>query len=422
MYFFFLPFQFALSPKEGIDLAIIRLLTLALVLWFLGQGLFRKKIILPPLLPLFFLSGFLFVASGSILWSENAGFAFRKILFLLSFLPFFIVISSWFEEFPATRSTLLKFFTGGAFLAAGSGIALFCSQFLFGLEKTYAFLMQNLLPFFLGTTFARSVAEHPSLLVNISGDTILRSSGVFPDPHMFAFYLGMASPLALTLSFTAVLPKERRAWMVVFFVILLADLLTFSRGGYVGLLCAGVFFVFGSGFLRRLNFRQKGVTILLSLVFLLALFSSPFGTRFFSSFSHEDGSNVERLRLWGEAYVSLGERPFLGAGLGNYSLLVKPSASYRDPIYAHNLYLDIALEIGFVGLFFFLGLLGIALFYSFRRWHQEHEWLSLGVVASLIVFLTHSLFETPLFSVHVLPALLLILAVGVSYRYEKTLV
>lgn len=419
LFFFLLPSQFALSPKEGLDLAVVRIVVPLIILgWFLF-GLLRRRIVLPDSLLIFFLSGFLLIVSLSVLWSENKDFALRKELFLFSFLPLLFILSSIFEERKVLRTIVLKSFVYGAFLSACSGILFFLSQFLFGVEKVFALLTGNILPFFLGETFARSVAEHPSLLVNISGTTVLRASGVFPDPHMFAFYLGMASPIALAFALCASSQNKKRMWFLIFATILFTDLLSFSRGGYVGLLAGGLLFFFASGIYNRFSRKKKIGTLVLALLLVGAIFSSPFGTRFLSSFSRTDGSNVERLRLWEEALAHIGERPFFGAGLGNYPLLVKPSASYREPIYAHNLYLDIAVEVGIAGLFFFLGMITLSGMRLFLWWKtHKDDWLALSLLTALVLFSAHAFFETPLFSVHILPVLLLLIAAGVSYKHE----
>nr|MBP9697908.1 hypothetical protein [Candidatus Moranbacteria bacterium] len=92
---------------------------------------------------------------------------------------------------------------------------------------------------------------------------------------------------------------------------------------------------------------------------------------------------------------------------------------YREPIYAHNLFLDIAVEVGFIGLFFFLGMLVLSSARLFLWWKiKKDDWLALSLLTALVIFLAHAFFETPLFSVHVLPALLLLIAAGVSYRHE----
>lgn len=152
---------------------------------------------------------------------------------------------------------------------------------------------------------------------------------------------------------------------------------------------------------------------------MLTLFSvglillSPVGTRLFSSFSQSDGSNIERLRLWQEAVVFIAEHPIFGTGLGNYPLFVKPSASYREPIYAHNLYLDIAAESGIVGLFFFSGFLFFGIFSAWKSWRREQSIFWLAIFSALIIFSVHAFFETPLFSVHILPLLLFLIAAAV---------
>lgn len=416
-YFFLLPFQFALSPFEGVDLAIIRVISILAGCFWLAWSLLRRKIILPKDASSWCLLAFVFLASLSMVWAEDSAFAFRKVAFLLSFMPLYFILSVWFEEFPTERLLVLRAFVWGATLLGVVALLLFLAQFVLGVDRVFAFLVGNILPFFLGDTFAQAVAAHPSLLVNISGATLLRASGVFPDPHMFAYYVGMAAPLALVLYFRE---KPRQwQWLFVGSGLLIVDLLSFSRGGLVGLLLTGAVIVF---FLRRSVFpnRRRFVTLLsIGGFVLIGMVYSPLGARFTSIFSQEDGSNVERLRLWQEAVVHIGERPLLGVGIGNYPLLVKPGVAYREPIYAHNLYLDLALETGLLGLFLFLGFLGVVVFSLIRSFLLSGTLEPLLVLGSLVVFIGHSFFETPLFSVHVLPALLLILSLGVSYRHHE---
>ena len=151
------------------------------------------------------------------------------------------------------------------------------------------------------------------------------------------------------------------------------------------------------------------------LIVIAIISVSPIGTRLFSSFSQTDGSNVERVRLWQEAAGLISLRPILGVGLGNYPLIVKPSAEYREPIYAHNLFLDITLETGLTGLFFFVGFLLLGIGSSWKRWRHTSDIVSLAIFSSLIVFSFHSFFETPIFSVHILPLFLLLMAASIAF-------
>jgi O-antigen ligase len=262
----------------------------------------------------------------------------------------------------------------------------------------FALWTGRILPFFLGSAFGEAVASYPSLLVNISGTTLMRASALFPDPHMLSLYLGLSIPPAAAFWLQSG-KRKRRMISAALILLISADLLTFSRGGYFGLFVGlGGFFILFFG--RRLTLGNFKPVLLGSMVFLIAtglLLATPFGTRLLSSFSLEDGSNTERLRLWQEAVGYIGERPLLGAGIGNYPLLAKPSASYREPIYAHNLYLDIASEIGLLGALCFAGLLFLSLCRAWRKWRAEQDVFALAILCSLIIFSTHSLFELPLF-------------------------
>ena len=110
--------------------------------------------------------------------------------------------------------------------------------------------------------------------------------------------------------------------------------------------------------------------------------------------------------MWQEAGMHLFGAPLLGYGLGNYPLVVDPLADYRKPIYAHDIFLDIAVETGLIGaLLFSLGLFG-ALF----RFIKRRDIILRASFVSLSLYVGHSLFENPLFSVHVLPVFLLVVS------------
>src|SRR6185369_14986442 len=323
LFFFILPFQWALSPVPGIDLALARVLSMLIFFVWVFSSVFKKRLMLPDGLSSFLASSFLFISALSFLWAGNADFSVRKIAFLFSFFPSFFVLTSFFKENINRVQTTLSFFIYGSVIAAAVSLVQFFSQFIFGVEKVFSFWTGSILPFFLGSALGDSVAAYPSLLVNISGKTLLRATGFFPDPHMFSFYMGISILLTLGMFFS----QRERKWGYAFWILLVADLLAFSRGGYLGL-CAGVtFFLFTFFYQKGLGVRGllTGAGIF-GIIFLTAW--SPIGARFGSTFSTEDGSNKERIRLWEEALGHISERPFLGVGLGNYPLLVKPSAGY----------------------------------------------------------------------------------------------
>ncbi len=109
----------------------------------------------------------------------------------------------------------------------------------------------------------------------------------------------------------------------------------------------------------------------------------------------------------------------MGIGIGNYSLAINPNVAYRTPIYAHNLYLDIAAELGVAAVAIFIAILYLT-FSNFIKAGKENALFVAGI-SSMTIFAVHSLVETPLYSVHVLTLFLIIAAfAAASQKYEKT--
>lgn len=411
-FLFFLPFQFALNPFPGIDLALIRIFALFLFFFWLAHGLWIKRIILPSPKILFLFSSFFLFSLCSLFWSENTFWALRKNMFFLSFAPLFLVFYAVFSS-SSLRDTLTKYLLYGAFLSSCVALIQFFSQFIVGVPTLIVFWTESVLPFFLGQSFGAMVVTYPSFLVNITGHTVMRAVGFFPDPHMFSLFLGMTLPFTFTFFQKTNQTQMKWWWFTVGLTLFITDLLTFSRGGYMGLIIGigvAIFLILSQRGISKKYWLQStlGISFLITILFL-----SPIGTRFLSSFSETDTSNRERVRLWEEAGNFIISHPVLGSGLGNYALSVKPSAEYREPIYIHNLYLDITGELGLTGLVLFLSLYYISFSSALRKWRNGRNVYSFALCISLCIFFIHSLFETALFSVHIFPLLLFLLALAI---------
>ncbi len=405
--FLLIPFQFSLGSIEGSDMALIRLVIPALFLGWLGRSLYVKEISLPTPVTFFAFTSFLLWVACSLLWAENPDWAIPKVVFWFNFFPVFLVLIFVFQN-KSLRESALKGLIWGAAAIGLVGIIEFLAQFIIPVSVLTPLIFQSLI-IFLGENFARAVSAYPSIFVNIGGATLLRAFGFFPDPHIFAYYTGMLIPLA---GYVALKPHATIIQKSLPWILLLATLLSFSRASYVALLAAlGIFL--GVTLIQSRK-TLPAFTVLVAVTLTIAIIMSPVATRFTSSFSSQDGSVNERNRLWKEAASHIGHFPLTGVGIGNYPLAVKPSASPREPIYVHNLYLDIAVELGLIGL-------GLFLFFVFsclpKFSFSKDTILSyrLALFLSLSIFLTHSFFEYPLFSVHVLPLLLSILA----FLYEE---
>lgn len=413
----YLPFQLALNPTSGIDLASIRVIILILFLIWLAEGLRKKNILIKRGLQSGLIAAFLFFNVISVIAARNADWSFRKIIFLLSIFPIYFVASSVLTTKEKIIKTIKAVVASGS-LVAVIGVFQFFSQFIFGTGAVYRFWAENVIPPFLGKTFSEAVLKNPSWLVNIGGKTYLRATAIFPDPHMLSFFIGLILPLSVGLLFY--MGKDRWMAVIASLVILIADILTFSRGGYLGLFAALVF----AGFLlhNKISKKYKVAMVVTIVAGVLILFiPSPVSKRFASSFNIKEGSNQGRLIMWKKALdVSL-SNPLIGVGIGNYPLEVDASAGYREPIYAHNTYLDIAAETGVINTFLWVGLLGMSMVYFWKNGIKEKILLFAGI--SILIFSVHSMVETAIYSPVVLTLFLLIMSFNIKdadVGYEKT--
>lgn len=405
-----LPFQIALNPMASFDVASVRVIIPLIVIAWLISGLASKKLLVSTRIQTPLLLSFLFLCTFSLVNANEISWGLRKLLFLFSFFPLYFVLTAFLDTHTKIVR-LTKYIVFGSFSLAIVSIIQFLLQFVIPLNTLFRFLTRTILPVFLGTTFAQSVADYPSIFVNVGGHTLMRAVAIFPDPHMLSFYLGMTAPLALGLAL--VIPHKKYLFFTIAGTLLLADLLTFSRGGYLGII-SGLLFLLALQY-RHWSRRTEKIVLGILIGGALIVFVSPIGTRLSSSFNTQEGSNQGRIEMWRTATDIIIQHPLLGVGLGNYSLTVKPSAQYRDPIYAHNLFLDIAAETGIANALIFMALIfaSIISLYKKSRTQSFYLWPTIA----LVIFTTHSLVETPLYSVHVIPLFIFLIAISATRKY-----
>lgn len=406
-----LPFQFTVPGLSSGDVPVARLISLAVLASFLIGALFRRSLRLPSVAFVGALGSFILLAAASFAWSAHPDAAIPRIAFLLNLLPLVFVWHDLFTRHPDARSLLVRAALLGTTGAALTALAFFLSQFIFGVGPAFHFIVDRILPFFLGQEFAALVAAYPSLMVNVGGETVLRATAVFPDPHVAAYFFGLSGFLTLGM----LRATGQRGYLWIACIIFLTDLLTFSRGGTVGLLIGGATYSLLSVHDRfSWGKNQQRLAIVLGVI-VMVFFSPPVFNRFLSSFSFSDSSSTERLVLWEEAAEAVREDPIIGLGLGNYLATARPLYAPETPFYAHNLYLDIATELGLVGLGLFLVLFAWAGKKVFQL-RRSSPWAA-PIGGALALYLGHSLVETALYSLHV--TILLVLLFALLFSLER---
>lgn len=418
----YLPFQVALNVTPGVDLASGRVLIVALFGVWLVRALKNRKLIINFSLQTLLLFLFLLLASLSILWAAETDRALRKILVLFSVLPLYFILTSF--KSGKTWERILQAMFLSLLLLSLIALLQFFAQFIFGLDAVLQFWQMRVAPIFLGNTFTAAVVSNPSWLVNLGGRTVMRALAVLPDPHIFSFYVGMIIPPVFALAqfplqdFNTRHVLFRRASLGMIVILgLAAEMLTFSRGGYVGLVCALV--VMLMLLFSRFSRAQKLAWALAS-VFPAAVGFWAGGAvwqRFWSIFNWTEGSNAARFVNWRQGWDLFSEHWALGTGLGNYSYALNPALSYREPVYAHNLYLDLGAEMGLVTLIVYVLLIGVTVWqlwhFSRRTQKLSEALLAVGLIGSWVWFSAHAFFDTPFFSPQILGIWTVILALSV---------
>jgi putative inorganic carbon (hco3(-)) transporter len=235
---------------------------------------------------------------------------------------------------------------------------------------------------------------------NLSEGYRARWVGVYSDPNHMAMDVGIIVPLAV--AFWARKGSKqffRIACALAAGLAVTAIVLSHSRGGFIGLLLAMSIWAFREK--RRMQALVAGAAL---LVGLLVFAPDSFWKRneTVATF-HEDASAMGRVYAWEVASRISMDKPLLGVGAGAFRfawpIYAPPEA--RRAYVAHNVFLDVIGELGFVGLFLFLIFAGGAAGGAFKACSDERVgWLARGLAASMAGYLVCDLFSGYILSAH----------------------
>lgn len=189
--------------------------------------------------------------------------------------------------------------------------------------------------------------------------------GVYIHQNSAATILEMMIPLSAFLLFSAPSRLERWLWLGCALVMLIAMLLTSSRGALVGLVLAGIIALAVQA-VKEVPPRRAVIQIVIVLVVLVVavIGISRFGNRlpFLSSALQTLGSRSDVIR---NSLYLIGDYPFTGIGLGDTFAMVYSRFGLMIFVpfltYSFNLPLAVWLGQGLLGLVAFVGI--IVLFY-----------------------------------------------------------
>lgn len=243
-------------------------------------------------------------------------------------------------------------------------------------------------------------------LITDEAGTLKRSAGYgsfFANPNELAMALNLLLPFAVVFGLTSKGIK-RIAYFTGAAVLAFAVVVSFSRGGFLGLVAIGGVLLWKAGRGKR------AVTGLAGLVLCGAFFvamPSGYSDRLFTILHTQDdqtNSAQERQALFHRAVEVVMYHPFIGIGAGNFSIY-----SLKDKV-AHNSYLEIAAELGVTGFIAYMILI-FAPLRTLRRierdtyrargrpggWsatERESFFMSIGLQAVIVAYMVLSFFQS----------------------------
>lgn len=227
-------------------------------------------------------------------------------------------------------------------------------------------------------------------------DVKTRIYSVFGNPNIFAEYLIMVIPISLSLFWFSKKIHKKAIFLVTSLILILALVLTLSRGGWVG---------FAFGMFVFLLLIEKRLLLSIIPLGLGAIYFLPqtILNRILSIVNFADSSNSYRIRMWKITLDIIKDNWLVGVGFGHLPFKATFETYIRTmPTYhAHNTYLETMAEMGVLGFIIFIAFIFILFKYSIKKLIKGKDnyirVMAIGVVSGLAAVLAHGAVENVLY-------------------------
>lgn len=232
----------------------------------------------------------------------------------------------------------------------------------------------------LGTSYigVRAVIDYGRGVNLVEGNRVTGAvGGLFGNPNDMALNMVAFLPLAIVLALRQSRPLIRLLALIGVPALAMAIVFSQSRGGAVGMIAMLLVLLYH---MRRI--RPGIAALVVAAAFAsLPLLPSTFTDRMSSIFNPEEdptGSREARKRLLHEGLAAFAANPLVGLGAGQFKnyLPDERQEAWRE---THNAVLQVASELGVVGLIIFLGVVymgfkaGVRAAKALRRARRQHQ-------------------------------------------------
>ncbi len=240
---------------------------------------------------------------------------------------------------------------------------------------------------------AYALVRYPSATGVIEAEGVRRARSLYGSPNNLALMMERLAPLALAGALWSDARRHRLLCGAAAALLLLALLLTFSRGA---LLIGLPLSLLVLGWLRGGRWRAIAVVgAVLGVIVAISLLGTQ---RLASLLDLTEGTAFLRLQLWRSAAEMIADHPWLGVGpdgfLYYYGDYIRPGAEVERWLsHPHNLALAAWSRLGLPGLVAMLTLLAGGLALAFHRVDQRPA-MAIGLAAALAAALGHGLVDS----------------------------
>lgn len=246
-------------------------------------------------------------------------------------------------------------------------------------------------------------------------DIKMRVYSTFENPNVYGEYLILAIPIIISLMWEEKGIAKKLMLLAALGITMLAMVLTFSRGCWLG----AMFAIALLAVMIDRKFIILGILALMAMPFVLP---ETIINRFMSIGNMGDSSTSYRVYIWLGTLAMLKDYWFSGIGMGITSFnTVYPIYSYNNVTtpHSHNLFLQIVVEYGIVGLIIFAGVM-----YNFYKEtiisvFKNKNVVTMGFISGVSGFMIESLFDHTWYNYRVVLIFWIVIALGIlSTRFS----
>lgn len=401
----------------------------------------------------YLIGAFLAIGLLSLINATDVASGIKRLLFFVNIFLLYIIIRNIAQD----KTTIVRLFKAGAvagIISIAVSYAQFISIFFVSLYQFWMWWVDHAISLFYGQGLTNLLGYSNTWFSYYPNKPpTIRMFSVFPDSHSFAIFSILVAIFLLTLAYYYKLKKNKRlltTYCLLFVSCLLSIILSGSRGAWISgggvLVLLSAIYLFAK--IRPVPLKGAGrdaKIILATFIIFILLFpvsslilgwsqrtegalatkrdSFLVFERAKSSIDIEETSVRSRWDIWKATLASIKKHPLLGVGVGNFPVVLKEdiSAAKRGAS-AHNLYMDVASEMGILGLVVLVLIFWQILKISWFTFRDSEDRLYKFFAAAFCVYflwvLGYSLFDVVLLNDKVL--MLFVAGVGILYSIKST--